>query len=318
MRNRPLLNLVLALFAFATGRLHAATENIPLANQRVLWLGDSITQAGDYVTFTEYYLEKANPQTKFDIVSIGLSGETVSGLSEKTHPFPRPCVHNRLPRALELVKPALVIACYGMNDGIYHPASRERLEAFQDGMRKLIDAGHAAGARVIVLTPPPFGQPPGRTVLPKDAPDFSYSAPYENYDEVLAEFARWEMTLPPKDALAIDLHTPMNNAQAKRRETNPGFSFAVDGVHPTPLGHLLMAQIVLHGLGVMLPDMPVDLDAEFARIQADPVYALIKQRREARSTAWLAYVGVPGAIERAETDCAKLQSQIDGLRAKTP
>jgi len=35
-----------------------------LANQRVLWLGDSITQDGKYVTFIEYYLSKEFPFEK--------------------------------------------------------------------------------------------------------------------------------------------------------------------------------------------------------------------------------------------------------------
>jgi hypothetical protein len=98
-----------------------------LAGKRVLWLGDSITQAGGYVTFVQYYLNKKYPAEKFDFVSVGLSSETASGLSERTHPFPRPCVFERLQRALGAVKPQVVVACYGMNDGIYHPQSDFRL-----------------------------------------------------------------------------------------------------------------------------------------------------------------------------------------------
>ena len=311
MRRRSLLNLVLLPLALWAGP--PAAGSVPLAGQRVLWLGDSITQAGDYVTFTEYYLEQAHPSEQFDIVSIGLSSETVSGLSEKTHPFPRPWVHDRLPRALELVKPGLVIACYGMNDGIYHPPGAERLKAFQDGVRRLIQACHAAGTRVILLTPPPFERGPGRTLLPKDAPDFSYRTPYEGYDDVLAEFARWELTLSAAEAQVVDLHAPMNERLAQWRQTVAGFSFAKDGIHPNTAGHLLMAQIILRGLGAPGADA-ADLEQELARVQADPVYALIKKRREARSTAWLAYVGLPGAIERAEKDCAKLQAEIDQLK----
>jgi hypothetical protein len=112
-----------------------AAQAQSLSNKRVLWLGDSITQAGDYVTFVEYFLEKQYPAEGFDFVSIGLASETASCLSEKTHPFPRPCVQERLQRALDLVKPQVVVACYGMNDGIYHPQSAERILAFQRGLR---------------------------------------------------------------------------------------------------------------------------------------------------------------------------------------
>jgi lysophospholipase L1-like esterase len=313
-RNDSRLSALLVCFTLSALGLRAANP-APLAGQRVLWLGDSITQAGDYVTFTEEGLERQFPQQSFDVVSIGRSSETLSGLSEKTHPGPRPCVFDRLPRALELVKPAVVIACYGMNDGIYHPPSAERLQAFQDGVRRLIRLCRAAGAKVVLLTPPPFDRVPVKNLVQKDAPDFSFRIPYENYDEVLGEFARWELTLPAEEAQVIDLHGPMNEYLAVQRRNNPEFSFVRDGIHPNAAGHLLMAQLVLRGLGAPAPDAAAALDAELARIQADPVYALIKRRREMRSGAWLNYVGLPGTIQKTEEDAAKLQSQIDQLRA---
>ena len=101
-------------------------------------LGDSITQGGGYVTFIEYLLEKQYPALTFDIISVGLSSETTSGLSEEGHAggkFPRPCLHERLGRALEAVKPTLVVACYGMNDGIYLPYSEDRMQLFVTGSR---------------------------------------------------------------------------------------------------------------------------------------------------------------------------------------
>ena len=39
-----------------------------LAGKRVVFLGDSITQAGGYVTFASYYLAKLYPQKTFDTV----------------------------------------------------------------------------------------------------------------------------------------------------------------------------------------------------------------------------------------------------------
>ena len=307
--------LAIALFIGATLQSAPDSGAPSLAGQRVLWLGDSITQAGDYVTFAEYYLERAFPREKFDIISIGRSGETTSGLSEKASPFPRPCVHDRLARALDLAKPSVVIACYGMNDGIYHPASPERMWAFQGGVRKLLDVCHAAGARVILLTPPPFDRVPGKTLLPKEAPDFSYQTPYEDYDDVLADFAHWETTLPASVATTIDLHGTMRDYLAAHRRIDPAFAFVKDGVHPNAAGHLFMAQTVLRGLGIPLAGADADLSKELVRIQADPLYQLVKKQREARSDAWLPYVGLPGNVELVEDYCGKLQAEIDRMRA---
>jgi lysophospholipase L1-like esterase len=288
-----------------------------LANKRVLWLGDSITQAGDYVTFVEYFLEKQYPADKFDIISIGLASETASCLSEKTHPFPRPCVQERLQRALDLVKPQVVVACYGMNDGIYHPQSAERMQAFEHGIEKLIATVHAAGAQVILLTPPSFDVLPVKgKVAPQSASDFGFLTPYAGYDDVLAEYARWEMQLPKNEAAVIDLHTPMDTYLAKRRKTEPDFTFAKkDGIHPDAAGHLLMAQIVLRGLGV-----PVE-EAGLKKVEADPLYKRIKEQREARSAGWLKYVGYTrgetvktDSVTDVEKKNADLQKEIDALR----
>src|SRR5579871_5918856 len=147
--------LRLLILCLVAGSRMAHAGPTSLENQRTLWLGDSITAGGDYVTFVLYYLDRQVPKTTFDIISIGLASETTSGLSEKAHPFPRPCVLTRLPDALRLIKPTVVVACYGMNDGIYHPLSPERFDAFKAGIRKVVAESKAAGAQVILLTPPP-------------------------------------------------------------------------------------------------------------------------------------------------------------------
>lgn len=291
----------------------------------MLWLGDSITQAGDYVTFVEYFLEKKYPADSFDVISIGLASETTSCLSEKTHPFPRPCVQNRLQRALDLVKPQIVVACYGMNDGIYHPQSAERMRAFEQGIEKLIATAHKSGSEIVLLTPPPFDALPVKDkVVPGSAPDFGFMAPYEGYDTVLADYARWEMQLPKSEATVIDLHTPMDAYLAEQRETEPDFSFAKkDGIHPDAAGHLLMAQIVLRGLGVLAATR--DLQAELKIVEADPLYALIKEQREERSDGWLKYVGYTrgetvksDSVTDVEKQNAELQMKIDEFRRHQP
>ncbi len=295
-----------------------------LAGKRVLWLGDSITADGRYVSFIEYYLERRFPDRKFDFVSIGLSSETASGLSEAKHPFPRPCVIERLQRALDLVKPGIVVACYGMNDGIYHPPSPERLRAFQSGIEKLISAAKAAGASVILLTPTPFDPLPVRAKLRQAGAsdsNYSYMTPYEKYDTVLADYARWEKTLPARKAFVVDLRKPLTEYSERERARNPSFSFSADAIHPSESGHLLMALTILKALDVPIP--VTNLDAEVTRLNGDPMFKLVSQRRETRSKGWLAFVGYTrgetvkaASVDDAELSARALQRQIDQLRKR--
>jgi lysophospholipase L1-like esterase len=311
--------------AVAVAAPKAGEGGTPLAHKRVLVLGDSITQDGRYVTFLEYYLARLAPGAACDLISIGLSSETVSGLTEPGAAFPRPNALERLGRALTAVKPQLVLACYGMNDGIYHPSSPERLAAFNDGVRQLIAAVRQSGAELILITPPVFDPVPlaGKTV-PATAAKFGYGTEfYVGYDDVLAEFAAAEVARREAGVATVDLHTPMAAALAARRQSDPAFSFSKDGVHPGDAGHLLMARIIGSALGLPLP--ATELDPELARINADPVFNLVSVRRRLRSEAWLPFVGYTTrgnsykstSVDATEQAAKLLQGQIDA-RLATP
>src|SRR5438552_1853750 len=125
--------------------VHAADTFFLKDGQRVVFLGDSNTFAGHYIAYLDAYLYTRFPDKKFELLNLGLPSETVSGISEPDHPYPRPDVHERLDRVLTKTKPDVVVVCYGMNDGIYYPPSEERLKKYQDGIRRLIEKCEKAG-----------------------------------------------------------------------------------------------------------------------------------------------------------------------------
>ena len=110
------------------------------------------------------YLRLHDPKFAIEFVNCGLSSETVSGLSEDGHAggkFPRPDVHERLDRVLAGVKPDLVVACYGMNCGIYSSAQRRAL--CQVSRRNGTACARNDGGRrehVLHITPPVFDPVP--------------------------------------------------------------------------------------------------------------------------------------------------------------
>lgn len=285
-----------------------------LVSKRVLVLGDSITHAGEYVSFIEYGLNVAYPKAKFDWINVGLPSETASGLSESVHPFPRPCVHERLWAALDSTKPDVVFACYGINDGIYHPFSHERFQAFQKGIKRLLEVNHAAGVKTVLLTPPPFdAKAAGASVRPVMAPDFSWMNAYENYDDVMKAYSEWELTLGAPDVQVIDLHHPIADYVNSKRSVDPKFSLSGDGVHVNSLGHWIMAQTVLSELGVRAKQPQA----------TDPLYKLIDERRRLREDAWLPYIGYTRdgsfktwSIDAAERKAAGLSREISRIKSQ--
>jgi lysophospholipase L1-like esterase len=295
MRSLRLLACLLATVVVA-----CAQSAEDLAGRRVVVLGDSITQGGTYVSFMDYFLQKSRPQLRFEVYPLGLSSETLSGLSEASHAggkFPRPSLFERLGRTLEKVKPEVVFACYGINDGIYQPLEEARFKAFQTGVTKLLDQCQAAGVKQVYLVTPPIFD---ATTKPGEF----------NYDSVMAAYAAWEMLLKRPGLTVIDLHTAMRKARDARTEV-----FSRDRIHPGDDGHLLMARTILAGAGVATPDVAAK------EAMADPLFKAVDQLRRRRAAKWLAHVGysrervvAPTPLGDAEEQVAKLQAKVDELR----
>ena len=223
----------LAAALTATSYLYAEEEGAkrfpPPEVKRVLFLGDSITYTGHYVALVEAALREAEPGREWTIVNLGLPSETCSGLSEPTHPFPRPDVHERLDRALAKFKHEVVVACYGMNDGIYHPFSEERFDSYQHGIDRLIEKVDAVGAKLVLMTPPPFDPVPLREtgkLQPASAEGFAWTGIYENYDDVMSRYAEWILDQGDRVEMVVDLRTPVLEYLAAQRKTEPEFSFS--------------------------------------------------------------------------------------------
>ena len=322
------------------------------ARKTIVFLGDSITEDGTYIALLDAYFRLHAPESDLTLINLGVSSETASGLSEAEHGFHRPCVHDRLERALAETKPDWVVVCYGMNDGIYHPLSEERFAAYRGGMLRLLERIRSAGAKAIVMTPPPFDPPSldgaADRLLPAGEPDYSYLRPYEGYDEVLAAYAEWVLTLgerpaenaggaeaagsatvtPTADAV-VSIHAPMLAQIAEARKADPAYASG-DGIHPFAPGHWIIAKALLRVLfNVTLERAPDYLPASSAEAAeetdkataGDRCFSVIWQRHRLMSAAWKEHVGhtnpngTAGALPLAEASerAAALEASIREL-----
>jgi len=87
----------------------------------------------------------------------------------------------------------------------------------------------------------------------------------------------------------VDLNTPMTMRLKSKRKSDPAFKLSPDGIHPDKLGHLLIASQILRALEI---DTGRDgLESLLERVLADPLFALVDERRRTLSDAWLARIG---------------------------
>lgn len=278
-----------------------ASEQLLKDHSKILFLGDSITQAGHYVTYFDAWLVKHFPDRRFTVINAGVSSETVSGLSEEGHAggrFPRPDLHERLERVLEKTNPDLIIACYGMNCGIYQPLDQDRFARFEDGMHRLRAAATNYEADILHLTPPIYDN--------KGASGF-------DYDRVLSAYSAWLVQQREEGWLVADLHSDMRAKIDQAREEDPDFSVQKDKVHPNPEGHWMMAQSLIAYFG---DAHSAQLDS--ARELLSPTrLATISRKMQLYQKAIHAETkplrpGVPkgGTLGSAEAEAKELEAQI--------
>lgn len=261
---------------------------------RVVILGDSIAYDGRWTTRVESALRATPAYAEAVILNLALPSETASGLSEPGHAgglFARPCVHDRLAEVLKQTRPTLVIACYGMNDGVFEPFNDANFAAYKRGMERLVAAVRASDARIILVTPP------------LHAPDRKRTAA-RDYDNVLEAYSGWLNSKAAVGWEVIDIRPALRTAIDVEKARTPSFQYAEDNVHPGALGHQFIADAVLDGLWpkLRLADKPEAGSA--ARLKA------VGEAQQVLKLAWLRQTGHkrPGIPKGLPLEAAERQA----------
>lgn len=254
----------------------------PVERERWLVLGDSIAWDGRWVADLQTWLVATRGAQAPELVDCALPSETIAGLSEPEHlehGFARPCLFERLARVLDGVQPAFVLACYGMNDGIYQPLDEARSAAFRSGVERLVGELERREIAFTLLTPPPFDET--RASVARGA----------DYDAVLESYSAWLVAQRARGWSVIDTRAALLARLAHERARDPAFTFSPDGVHLDERGHRTFAACVAAVLtsddaGQRGPE-PERIMARLASIDPDPSRALVTLLRD----AWLTHTG---------------------------
>lgn len=219
---------------------------------RVVFLGDSITEQRLYTTYIEAYTLARYPAWKLDFRNAGWGGDT-SWLRQRSHPDEatlfaaaespqQAMVEDAVKRGLERdvlpLRPTVVTIDFGMNDHSYQPFREDIFRAYVRSQAQLAKVLEGAGARVAFLTPQPIEEK--RPDPDQDARNQSLRRFSDGLKEVAAR----------EGALFVDEFAPYMELMLRERAANPAaFIGGGDAVHPGPAGHTLMAWAILKGLG---------------------------------------------------------------------
>jgi len=237
--------------------------HVPLALQkgdRLLLIGDSITEAPRHAQMLETYLTVCRPELEVQVRNIGKGGETAEGFLGR---IDSECLSHQ---------PTVATVCYGMNDAGYVNDNHAAADKYNIAMQAILEKLKAAGVRIVLASPGCMDRlPPWQFVhdLHGTLDGLNTSLLYiRDYTAAIAEAEK----LP-----FVDHFWNLYQARLTALE-NYGPEYSVcgkyDGVHPAWAGHVVMLYGYLKAFGFdgNLGDFTIDLAAKTAAADAGHVF----------------------------------------------
>ena len=266
---RRLLFTLVAIELLAASAL--AGEFFIKDGDRVVFLGDSITEQRLYTTYIEAYALTRHPEWKLWFRNVGWGGDT-SWLRQRAHPDERQLfaadeasqqkmvedsVGRGLKRDVLPLKPTVVTIKFGMNDHSYQKFREDIFKAYVRSQSELAKVLEANGARVAFLTPQPIEDK--RPDPDKDVRNQSLRQFSDGLKEVAAK----------QGATFVDQFDPYMAIMLHERAADPAAIIGGgDAVHPGPAGHTIMAWAILKGLGAPALVSRAEIDGAAGKVVA--------------------------------------------------
>lgn len=219
--------------------------------EKALFFGDSITHNGRYLQLTQLLLDLRGVRGTA-MMNSGRSGGSATGGLPRIR-------HDVIGRG-----PERVFVLFGMNDvgrHLYPESTPEkmkqraaRLDVYTRDQTKIVELLQQAGIKVVLMTPTAYDQyqPDGKSMHCNE-PGLSDCA------AIVRKLAK-EKNLP-----VVEFHPYMTEMLKKHPDLH---LCGRDLVHPLPVGHLVMASLILEQLGMAGPVAEVRLDAASGKAEA--------------------------------------------------
>ena len=263
------------LFTFAATALLAASavagEFFFKDGDRVVFLGDSITEQRLYTTYIEAYTLTRHPEWKLWFRNVGWGGDT-SWLRQRAHPDEKQLfaadeaaqqkmvedsVGRGLRRDVLPLKPTAITIKFGMNDHSYQKFREDIFKTYVRSQSELAKVLEANGARVAFLTSQPI-----EDKRPDPDKDIKNQSLRQFSDGLKAVAAK-------QNATFVDQFDPYMAIMMHERVADPAaFIGGGDAVHPGPAGHTIMAWAVLKGLGATALVSRAEIDGAAGKLLA--------------------------------------------------
>jgi lysophospholipase L1-like esterase len=252
MKSAPQKKLLTFLAAMGLAARVLAADFFIHDGDRVVFLGDSITEQRLYTTYIEAYALTRHPQWQLAFRNVGWGGDT-AWLRQRSHPdesklfaadeatqqgMVDDAVGRGLGRDVLPLKPTAVTIDFGMNDHSYQAFRVDIFGAYVRSQAELAKVLKSNGVRVALLTPQPIEDK-------RPDPD------QDVRNQSLRKFSDGLKDVAAKASVTFgDQFDPYMAIMLRERAANPKVVIGGgDAVHPGPIGHMIMAWAILKELG---------------------------------------------------------------------
>ena len=209
---------------------------------RIVFLGDSITEQYQYSTDIELYLTTRFPNSGMTFINAGIGGDTATGGA------------HRFAEHVLAEKPTALTIDFGMNDGGYGGFNPGSAKNYRDKTEDMLKAAKKAGVRVALISP--------NAVEVRVRPNLkTYLETQQKFYASLKELAE-QYNLPFVDQYAVT-RKALEKIEADNANVHP----FPDGVHTNGPGGVLMAHTILTGLKAPAVVSDVEIDAATQKVK---------------------------------------------------
>lgn len=245
--KRLLVGVVCLLsLAISTVRGEDSKEFFFKAGDRVLFLGDSITEQYQYSTDIELYLTTRFPNWNCLFLNAGISGDTANGGA------------GRFASHVLAEKPTAITINFGMNDGGYGAFDQNRNNGYVQNTEKMLADAKASGVRVALCSP--------------NAVDRRIQERFKLYLETQKQFYEPLAGLAAKHGARFADQYAITRGELERMEKDEAKTVIpyYDGFHTSPNGGMMMAHAILTALKApaLVSDVSVDAATKSTKTQA--------------------------------------------------
>lgn len=220
-------------------------------NDRVVFLGNSITDGGHYHSYIWLYYMTRFPAMNLTILNAGIGGDTVWDMLK------------RLDGDVFSKQPTVLFTTFGMNDSGYFEYNEPEFEKFADSKVKESYEGYKemedrykglVDTRIVLLGSSPYDEDvviPDNTSLKNKNKAMLRIVDFQKQS---AEENKWEF---------FDFNESMTAINKRVQKEDPAFTLSgKDRVHPDLDGHMVMAYLILKAQGFSgqkVAEMAVDV-----------------------------------------------------------